>query len=169
MNNRVPKTKWTAQFYDDHRVDTEWVNWRCWFPFLIATILVGTLLLVLALWWGGHAYFNGNVQEQTMEYFASGYLNPSVRLHKLSSAGTAIQIQLPNDLKPYLNQRHTIVSTTNQAHTVVIDAGGANPTWDKPGSSLTATFGGAINDGFSFRVVTNGQIHVESNQNVAFS
>ena len=164
--SKSPST-YTGKFAADHRRDTEWVNWRCWFPFIIATVLIGTVLVGIALWWGGYAFFNNNVQEQSMEYLGSGYLNNGVRLHKLSAAGSPVQITLLADLSTYNCQLHTIVSTTNQPHTVVIEAGGAS--WDKPGSSLTATFGGSVNDGFTFRVVSETQIYIENNNNVAFS
>jgi hypothetical protein len=160
---------WTGKFSDDHKKDVEWVDWRCWLPFLIATIIIGFLLVVLALWWGGTAFFKGNPQEHSTEYFASAFMHTGARLHKLSSAGVALQLTLLNDLSTYKGETHTIVSTTNQPHTVVIQAGVINSAWDKPGASLTATFGGAINDGFTFQVINESQIYIKSNTNVAFS
>lgn len=163
------RATYTGKFYDDHKKEIDWADGRCWVPFVVSLIVVLFIGMVLALWWGGAAYFNENVAERSTEYFGSAHLDPGARLHKLSSAGSALQITLLNDLSPYKNQQHTIVSTTGQPHTIVIQSGPLGTAWDVPGTSLTATFGGAINDGFSFRVVAKDQIHVTHTTNVVFS
>ena len=72
---------------------------------------------------------------------------------------------LVNDLSPFLNKEYAIYSRTAFAHTITIAAGAS--TWN--GADKIATFGGAIGDGFKFRVLDTNLIAVTSNTNVAFS
>lgn len=160
----LSRDEWKEEMRDEIK---DWTAWKCWFPFFVIGFFIGTVLVVVALGLSISAFQSQNRIEKACSYTASGFLNTGCRLHKLEAAGINLQIRLLGDLSSYVNQRHTIVSTTNKAHTVVIEAGLAS--WDKPANSKTATFGGAENDGFSFRVIGPTQIYVEDNNNVAFS
>lgn len=119
-------------------------------------------------------YFDSNSEtykiverRPSMIHGDAGPLQPDYRTQVL--VGTeALPMTLPGppfaDIDLYLNKNYDIYSTTAFTHNITL-SGGA--TWD--GSNTVATYGGAIGDGFSFKVVSSTVIVVTSNTNVAFS
>lgn len=131
---------------------------------VIAGVAIAIAALILAL--QAHSSVGDLVNVQFVD--TSGEIKPTPYNLVLSSSAAPTAHTLPNDLTPYIGATYSIHSSTAQPHTITIDAGSLTSTWD--GTNTIATFGGAIGDGLTFRVIAKDRIVViPSPTNVAFS
>lgn len=108
----------------------------------------------------------GNPQSATT-HLISRVLPVTPFAHYLDATDAPLAMLLENDLSGRVGHVYRVWSRSAQPHTVTIQAGGHNPTWD--GTSKTATFGGAIGDGFVFEVVDKNKVVLVAVNNVVFA
>lgn len=87
--------------------------------------------------------------------------------HHLDGKGAPLAMTLPNDLSNYIGITLNVYALDAQPHTITIDSGTLTSTWD--GANTVATFGGAIGDGITFRVLSKNMITVQFTKNIVFS
>lgn len=132
-----------------------------------ATFAAAVLAIILAAFGAGfgiaaysyYGYFNNYLSIR-----GSGLLPTTPYVFYVDSSAVPAAMVLPNDLSPYIGNKYRIWSRTSQAHTVTIS--GLGSTFN--GAATTATFGGAVGDGFEFEVISGNFIRVTSPVNVVF-
>jgi hypothetical protein len=135
--------------------------------FICATSIVSFALSGAALGLAIHVLISLQYFETATSFQISGQIQPSPYAANLDSTGAPLAMTIPNDLSAYIDKDYKIFSRTAQPHIVTISAGSLMTTWD--GVNTVATFGGAVGDGFVFRVIDKNHIVILFVNNVAFS
>lgn len=138
--------------------------------FLNANVALSILVLIaagVAIYFAAIATQGVSRLENAQSYTISGAILSQPYAAHLDSSAALIAMTLPNDLASYIGKQYSVYSTTAQPHTITIAGGVHTTTWN--GVNTIATFGGAIGDGLTFRVISESRIVIVSVTNVAFS
>lgn len=137
--------------------------------FFCATTILCVAVSVAALVVASVALSQANRTLTATSYLVSGRIHHHTLSHFLDAPAAPLAMTLPYTLDAYAGPlEYCIHSTTAQSHTITIDEYVPNQaTWD--GTNRVATLGGAIGDGFCFKVISPTRAVVTSVTNVAFS
>lgn len=132
---------------------------------IIALAVFSLVISAAAVIVGGLGYaeayrYSGYLSIVTSRAFPTG---PFVLY--IDQAAIPVVLTLPNNLQDYVGHTYRVWSRTAQAH--VVSIAGTGSTFD--GTATTATFGGAIGDGFVFEVIDRNRAVIVSATNVVFS
>jgi len=134
---------------------------------IVALSIIAVIAAIVAIYFGAIAT-NGVARLETAQsYLTSGVIRHAPYAAHLDSSAAPLGMTLPNDLSDYIGKQYAVYSTTAQPHTITIDGGVLTTTWD--GVNTIATFGGAVADGLTFRVIAKNRIAILPPTNVAFS
>ncbi|MDB9801158.1 hypothetical protein OAB94_02150 [Flavobacteriaceae bacterium] len=134
---------------------------------LCALSILSIAAAIIALAIGILAYGGVGNNITARSYTASGEIAIKPYTAHLDSSAAPIAMTLPNDLTPYIGMVRAIYTTTAQPHTVTIQSGTYVSTWD--GINTVATFGGAIGDGLTYRVISKNRITILPPTNIVFT
>ena len=138
------------------------VNGALGLVILAAVVVIATIIYV--------AILNGDVYSVTKitSYLSSATIPAKTFTSSLDSTAAPLGMSMLNDLTDYVSGNvYAIYSNTAQPHTVTLIDGVLATTWD--GVNTVATFGGAVGDGITFRVISSTNIVIENIINVSFS
>ena len=139
-----------------------YMSWHT--PATFACSILAVIISAIAITVGGLAYTYYGYSTSPSPIYGSGPLPSTPYAFYIRSSAVPVQIVLPADLTPFVGKVYRIWSLTAQGHTIVI-GGGFNYF---NGAANTATFGGAIGDGFEFEVISPTFVRVISDVNVVF-
>ena len=165
LNGKFPPPRSVPVRQENWLVDIQ--NNRRWLRIVVATVVLSLLVSVAALVLAVLAYQDAQAVQSSQVHLISRPLPSSPYAHYLAATDAPLTMTLENDLIGRVGKVFRIWSRSAQPHVVQIVVGGQNPTFD--GSSKTATFGGAIGDGFTFEVIDRNKIALVSVTNVVFS
>lgn len=148
-------------YIDDIKDNQRRIHFNC------ALIVLSVLAAGAALGVGVYAYYAATNANSAATIKAGGVLPSSPYSVYLDSPSIPLAMILPNTLEGRVGKVYRVWSSSAQAHTIQIDAGNQDPTFD--GTSTLATFGGAIGDGFVYEVIAPNRIVLISVNNVVFS
>lgn len=142
-------------------------NRRC-LGLVIALSIVCVCISIAAIVCGVLGWRAGSFMSSSTTHLSSGPLPLSPSAHYLASTDGPLAMTIENDLSGRgAGTIYRIYSTTAQPHTVVILAGVENTNFK--GNLKTATFGGAIGDGFTFEVTSKNTMAIGPVTNVQFT
>lgn len=150
------------------RTQAEWAQEtkksRCCRTATFAAAILAVIVAAIAIGLGSAAYSYYGYFTSPASITGSGLLPSTPYAFYIDSSAIPANMILPNNLSEYVGKVYRIWSRTAQAHTVTIS--GLGSTFD--GVATTATFGGAIGDGFEFEVISANFIRVTNPVNVVF-
>lgn len=146
---------------DDIRRNRRWLKMVVALSFLCLAGVVAALVVSVL------GYRSATNTQSSTTHLISRVIPVTPFAHYLDATDAPLAMLLENDLSSRVGHVYRVWSRSAQPHTLTIQSGGHNPTWD--GTSKTATFGGAVGDGFVFEVVDKNKVVLIAVNNVVFS
>ena len=148
-------------YIDDIKDNQRRIHFNC------ALIVLCVAAAVAAVVIGVLGYNAASAANSAATIKAAGVLPASPYSVYLDSPSLPLAMILPNTLGDRVGKVYRVWSSSAQPHTIQINAGNEDPTFD--GTSTLATFGGAIGDGFVYEVIAPNRIALIAVNNVVFS
>ena len=136
--------------------------WGCGAGFIFVVFLLAGAGLGVGIW----AVTRTNPPLTQNTYTISQQLPPSPLSH-VATGGAALQMTLPNDLTRFVGKVYNFDCGSTALHRLTFEAGPLSPTYD--GANTIAECGGAVGDGFSFKVSSPTLVRITSNTNMNLS
>lgn len=136
--------------------------WGCGAGFVFFIFLLAGAALGISIWAVTRAS-----PPLTQATYTIGQQISSSPLSHVATGSVALQMTLPNDLTRFIGKVYNFDCGSAQLHRLTIEAGPLTTTYD--GANSIAECGGAINDGFTFKVNSPSQIRIISNTNMNLS
>lgn len=136
--------------------------WGCGAGFVFFVLLIGLAALGIGVW----AVVQSEYPLKQNTYSISTTI-PSTPLSHVVTGGAALSMQLPNDLTRYMGREYHFDCASTALHRLTIAAGPLTTTYD--GVNTIAECGGALGDGFSFKVTGPTLVRITSNNNMNLS
>jgi len=136
--------------------------WGCGAGFIFLVFLLAGAGLGIGIW----AVTRTNPPLTQNSYTISTRISANPLSHVVSG-GAALQMTLPNDLTHYVGRVYNFDCASTALHRLTFEAGPLSPTYD--GANTIAECGGAIGDGFTFKVSSPTLVRIISNTNMNLS